>query len=302
MQPIARVNHSTDRARPFLKWAGGKQQLERALLKRAPQSVATYYEPFLGGGALFFALMSSETPPRRAVLNDMNPELVLTYKVVRDRLPELVERLGEMSRQYLDADDSGRRRMYYCVRGDQPSEAIETAARFIFLNKTCFNGLYRVNRSGQFNVPHGRYRSPTILDEAGLAAASAALQSAELTHSDFETACEDAARGDFVYFDPPFVPLSPTSSFTSYTKGDFLHKDQLRLKWCADRLWKRGVAVMLSNSAHDWVVGAYEGSHYRVERTPARRAINSKGDRRGAIDELIVTTDYPRRGQIDSLE
>jgi DNA adenine methylase len=290
-------------ARPFLKWAGGKTQLLPPILERAPRSIETYYEPFLGGGAVFFALMADPAlAPRRAVLNDMNHELVTTYEVVRDRLDDLLARLELLATGYLEAGDEERASIYYAVRDEQRSAPVEVAARLIFLNKTCFNGLYRVNRRGRFNVPHGRYRKPNILDRDNLVAASAALQVAELTCGDFEAACAGAAPDDFVYFDPPFHPLSDTASFTAYTEGAFDRDDQLRLKFCIDALRDRGVPTMLSNSPHEWVVGAYEGSHYRVERAPARRAINSKGDRRGAIDELIVTTDYPRRGQIDSLE
>lgn len=290
------------RARPFLKWAGGKTQLLPALIERAPRSIDTYYEPFMGGAALFFALAADpEIAPRRAVLNDMNPELVVTYTVVRDHLDDLLARLEVLATEYLEADDEARAAYYYAVREEQPSAPVETAARLIFLNKTCFNGLYRVNRQGRFNVPHGRYKKPNILDRANLEAASLALQNTEITYGDFEAACADAVPGDFVYFDPPFHPLSETASFTAYTEGVFGRDEQLRLKWLMDALRERGVPSMLSNSGHEWVVGAYEGSRFLVERTPARRSINSKGDGRGSIDELVVTNDYPRRGPTESL-
>lgn len=285
-------------ARPFLKWAGGKTQLLPALLERAPREIDTYYEPFIGGGALFFALMAEpELSPRRAVLNDMNGELVTTYTVVRDHLDDLLARLEVLSVEYLGADEEARAEYYYAVREDQPSAPIEVAARLVFLNKTCFNGLYRVNRRGQFNVPHGRYKKPTILDRPNLEAASRALQNAEVVHGDFEAICADAGPGDFVYFDPPFHPLSETASFTAYTEGAFKREDQLRLRWLMDSMRERGVSVMLSNSPHEWIVGVYEGAKYLVERTPARRSINSKGDSRGVIDELVVTNEYPRRGR-----
>ncbi|MDA0352183.1 MAG: DNA adenine methylase [Chloroflexi bacterium] len=291
------------RARPFLKWAGGKTQLLPALLERAPRSIDTYYEPFMGGGALFFALAADpDLAPRRAVLNDMNHELVTAYTVVRDHLDELVARLEVLAANYLEGDAEARAANYYAVRDEQRGAPVEVAARLIFLNKTCFNGLYRVNRQGRFNVPHGRYQKPNILDRDNLTAASAALQHAEITHGDFETACAEARAGDFVYLDPPFHPLSETANFTAYTEGSFGRPEQLRLRWCVDKLSDRGVAAMVSNSPHEWVVGAYEAGRYRVERTPARRAINSKGDRRGAIDELVVTNDYTRRGRIDSIE
>ena len=206
-----------------------------------------------------------------------------------------------LSASYLEGDEETRATYYYAIRDEQRSAPVDVAARLVFLNKTCFNGLYRVNRQGRFNVPHGRYRKPKILDRGNLEAASAALADAEIMHGDFEATCATAGPNDFVYLDPPFHPLSDTASFTAYTEGAFAREDQLRLKWLMDGLRERGVPVMLSNSPHEWVVGAFEGSRYLVERTPARRAINSKGDGRGAIDELVVTSEYPRRGRIESL-
>jgi DNA adenine methylase len=284
-------------SRPFLKWAGGKAQLLPALLARAPASIATYFEPFAGGGALFFALMSrtstrpetDEGRPRRAVLNDLNAELVATYEVVRDAPEALTERLTSLQRDYMEADAAERQAMYYRIRASRPRSPLDVAARVVFLNKTCFNGLYRVNREGTFNVPHGRYRAPRIADHETLLAASAALQGVELRCADFEEACEGARSGDFVYFDPPFHPLSNTSSFTAYTQRDFGNVDQIRLKRCIDGLTARGVAVLISNSPHPWIRGGYEFGGYRVEEVPARRAINSRGDRRGPIGELVIT-------------
>ena len=288
-------------ARPFLKWAGGKTQILDELVARSPARIDTYYEPFLGGGALFFRLAADpERRPRRAVLNDLNRELVTGFRAVRDDVEQLIGRLGELERAYLELDTDGRNDRYYEVR-EQYRELVaadsaadlDLAALLIFLNKTCFNGLYRVNRSGQFNVPHGRYARPRILDEPGLRAASDALATAELRSVDFEEACEGAGPGDFVYLDPPFYPLSETSSFTAYTGKDFDRDDQLRLKWRMDALREREVPVLLSNSPHAWVVGLYEGSRYVIERIPARRMINSRGNGRGPIDELAVTSYAP---------
>ena len=277
-------------ARPFVKWAGGKTQILSALRDAAPREVGTYFEPFIGGGALFFALASDELRcPRRAVLNDLNPELMVAFQIVRDDPEHLIEQLDVLERRYLAADPEARKALYYALREEQPEAPVEAAARMIFLNKTCFNGLYRVNRRGRFNVPHGRYQRPKILDADTLLAASAALKDVELLHVDFERACEGAAPGDLVYLDPPFHPLSATSSFTAYTEEAFGREDQLRLKWLLDDLTVRGVDVMLSNSPHQWVLGMYEGAHYDIARIPARRVINSRGDRRGAIDELLVT-------------
>ena len=285
-------------ARPFLKWAGGKTQLLEPLIARAPREIGTYYETFLGGGAMFFGLLANpELAPKRAVLNDLNHHLVTVYEVVRDEVESLIEALGALSGSYLEAGDDERSEFYYAQRSRRPTGRIDLAARFVFLNKTCFNGLYRVNRRGEFNVPHGKYRSPRILDPQGLRDASDALRNVELTCSDFGEALKAPQAGDFVYLDPPFEPLSKTSSFTNYTQGAFDRSEQQRLKWAIDELTERGVRVMLSNSAQDYILGLYSadrgpfgrpGMRYRLETTLARRAINSRGDRRGAIDELIA--------------
>ena len=300
---------STDAAvasapRPFLKWAGGKGQLLGALLARLPaHPIETYYEPFLGGGAFFFALIAHpEFAPRRAVLNDSSRDLMTTFEVVRDDLETLIGRLDELAGRYLSADDPKRQEIYYAMRDQQPEEPMELAARFIFLNKTCFNGLYRVNRSGRFNVPHGRYRKPRILDEPTLRAASVALAGVELRQTDFTEASAQAGAGDLVYVDPPFHPLSRTSSFTSYTEDDFDEADQRRLMWHIDALTEAGASVMLSDSPHPYIRGLYDGAHegdrarYYFDALPARRMINSRGDRRGVIDELLVTNYEPPAG------
>lgn len=296
-------------ARPFVKWAGGKTQLLDALIERAPREVDTYYETFLGGGAMFFRLMSDpDLAPRRAVLNDLNRDLVTVYEVVRDEAEHLIEHLGAVAERYLDADEDERATLYYEERSRRPEGPVDLAARFIFLNKTCFNGLYRVNRKGQFNVPHGRYRTPRILDEQALRDASAALRDVEITCADFGAALAAPRAGDFVYLDPPFEPLSKTSSFTGYTQGAFDRNEQRRLKLAVDDLTERGVRVMLSNSPQDYILGLYsadrgpfDGWRYRLSQTPARRAINSRGDRRGVIDELIVLN-YPPEVERRSLE
>ncbi len=278
--------------RPFLKWAGGKGQLVPVLRPLAPASIGTYFEPFIGGGALFFALMVDPgRRPERSVLSDLNADLVQTYKAVQGSLTRLLKRLGELEAEYLSLDNAGREAMYYRMRASRPRAGGEVAARVIFLNKTCFNGLYRVNRQGEFNVPHGRYKTPRICDRETLTAASKALRGVEVRHADFEAACAEAKRGDFVYFDPPFHPLSATSSFTAYTGADFGEAEQIRLKRCVDDLTRRGVAVLVSNSPHPWIRGGWEFAGYRVEVVSARRAINSKADRRGPIGELVITND-----------
>lgn len=278
-------------ARPFLKWAGGKSQLLPELVKRSPRRIDAYYEPFLGGAALFFALSSDpERAPRRAVLNDLNGQLMTTYTAVRDQPEALIAALGRLHEEYTCGDEAARSTLYYRIRDEHAREdAVAIAARVIFLNKTCFNGLFRVNRRGEFNVPFGRYRSPRILDREGLLAASEALRGVELRSADFATACADSGPDDFVYFDPPFHPLSPTSNFTAYTEREFGRAEQIRLKHCIDQLSSRGVSVMLSNSPHPWIRGGYEFAGYDIHEVQARRAINSRGDGRGPIGELVVT-------------
>lgn len=270
--------------RPFLKWAGGKSQLLGQLRARIPKSFDRYFEPFLGGGALFFALR-----PARGVLSDVNREIIDCYTAVRDDVTDLVAALRD--HRY----DS---KHYYAVRGADPAKLprIERAARTIFLNKTGFNGLYRVNRAGKFNVPFGRYAKPAICDEENLRGCSAALANVELVAADFESAAGRAAAGDFVYFDPPYVPLSRTAAFTAYAPGGFDLDAQSRLAAFFGKLAGRGVAVLLSNSDVPEIRKLY--ARYRIDSIEATRVINCKGTRRGPVRELLVRpagTSSPRK-------
>jgi DNA adenine methylase len=264
-----------DDARPFLQWAGGKRQLLPELLRHAPKTFGRYFEPFVGGGALFFALR-----PARATLSDLNDRLIRTYKSVRDNVDAVIRLLASYPH---------RKRFYHSMRRidiDARSDA-EVAAWFIYLNRTGYNGLYRVNSRNQFNVPFGRYKNPTICDEANLCACASALAGTELLVADFEVAVAHAKRGDFVYFDPPYVPLSATSSFTSYTSQGFGPDEQRRLHDVARALKRRGVHVLLSNSSAPLVRDLYSDGFELVE-VAATRTINSKATGRGAITELII--------------
>jgi DNA adenine methylase len=260
--------------RPFLKWAGGKGQLLGRLRAHVPKSYDRYFEPFLGGGALFFALR-----PRRGVLSDVNREIVDCYTAVRDDVPNLVDAL----RHHRYESEH-----YYAVRDTDPAtlSLVERAARTIFLNKTGFNGLYRVNRAGKFNVPFGRYAKPAICDEKNLRACSAALANIELVAADFEAAAARAKKGDFVYFDPPYVPLSRTAAFTAYAPGGFDLDAQSRLSAFFGKLAKRGVSVLLSNSDVPEIRRLY--ASYRIDTIEATRVINCKATRRGPVRELLV--------------
>jgi DNA adenine methylase len=262
---------------PFLKWVGGKRQVLPALLDRAPSRFGTYFEPFLGGGALFFALR-----PREAVLADVNERLVRTYRGVRDSVEEVIERLGTYPHD---------KRFFLRMRKDdvdQRSDA-EVAAWIIYLNRTCFNGLYRVNAENRFNVAFGRYVNPRICDAEGLRECARALASAELLVGDFADVATRAGRGDFVYFDPPYVPRSATSCFTSYDPGGFDTPDQVRLRDIAVALKARGAHVLLSNSSAPLVRTLYQ-RHFQLTDVEARRAVNCKGEGRGAITELLITS------------
>lgn len=274
-------------AKPFLKWAGGKGKLAPLIIERAPKRIARYHEPFLGGGAVFFALQEAGLVGE-ASLADSNADLMATYTAVRDDVGGVIAALGELSEEYLSRESSRRGLYYYEVRNQRRLRRPDRkAARLLFLNKTCYNGLYRVNSKGHFNVPHGRYVRPTILDSERLREASASLAGAELRAEDFVDACARAQPGDFVYLDPPYQPLSATSAFTKYTGADFGFADQERLRDTFDDLTARGVPALLSNSSHPDIEELYR--EYGMDRVPMGRAINSNGRGRAPIDELLVS-------------
>ncbi|MCY3733987.1 MAG: Dam family site-specific DNA-(adenine-N6)-methyltransferase [Chloroflexi bacterium] len=272
-------------AKPFLKWAGGKTALLRELLKAAPKKIETYYEPFVGGGALFFALQT-EGRFKRAVLSDSNRELINAYIQARDNVDSLIKALSVHQRKYREAED--RAEYYYTIRGKRLICSLGGAANLIFLNKTCYNGLYRVNSKGRFNVPHGRYVNPTICDEPNLRAVSQALQGVELQVADFAAAPSAAGEGDFVYFDPPYVPLSETAYFTSYTAKDFDMQEQERLAKMALKLACQRASVALSNSGHPDVVSMYSFEAFQLDEVHVRRAINSDATGRGPVREYVI--------------
>ncbi|MCL2924283.1 MAG: DNA adenine methylase [Trichodesmium sp. MAG_R04] len=273
-----------------MKWAGGKRQLLPELTKYINQKSlkkCTYYEPFIGGGALLFELQ-----PTRAVINDQNKELINCYKVVRDSLDNLIEELRKHEK-HNNAD------YFYEVRDLDRSpknykslSAVEKAARIIYLNKTCYNGLFRVNSHGQFNVPFGRYKKPNILDEAVLKSVSLYLNKSKskvkILDSDFAEAVRDAKKGDFIYLDPPYDPLSNTSSFTGYDINGFNKDEQKRLRQVFDELTEKGCLVILSNSQTDFIMNLYQDYQDKIKVVKAVRSINSKGFKRGRINEIIV--------------
>lgn len=258
-----------------MKWAGGKRQLLASLERFVPKTFGTYYEPFIGGGALYFHLH-----PARAVLSDNNVRLVRTYRGVRDG----VERVIRLLATYPYDKEFFLAFRQHDIDGDSDAEV---AAWLIYLNKACFNGLYRVNSKNIFNVPFGRYTTPNICDADNLRACSRALQDAELPLEDFDSVSHRAKKGDFVYFDPPYVPLSVSSSFTSYTSEGFGMSDHERLRDVALVLKKRGVQVLLSNSSAPAVLELY-AKGFTIDRVEAQRAVNSKASGRGPVTELII--------------
>ncbi len=263
--------------RPFLKWAGGKSRLIQQYIPYFPKSYKNYYEPFLGGGAVFFYLQ-----PSAAILTDINADLINTYCCVRDRVEDLISLLKEHKIRH-DKD------YYYSVRNNSSGTDIEKAARLIYLNKTCFNGLYRVNSQGKFNVPLGRYKNPNICSEVLLRTASEALSTSKIKQTDFFDVVNYATSSDdFIYFDPPYYPVSETSYFTAYSMYGFAEEQQVQLKDVFEKLAERGVKVMLSNSDCEFIRNLY--SSFNIHTISASRAINSNAKKRGKITELLVTS------------
>lgn len=268
------------RSRPFLKWAGGKGRLLSQYQPFFPASFNTYYEPFLGGGAVFFHVIDRA---KGAVLGDINPELVNVYRCVRNHVGELIERLEHHQRHHSQT-------YYYELRQQRDlTRPTERAARLIYLNKTCYNGLYRENSQGHFNVPMGRYKNPPICDPDLLWAASTTLQGAEIRPFSFEAILDwPITAQDLVYFDPPYHPISATSHFTGYSRYGFTATDQERLADVFRQLAQQGVPVMLSNSDCEFIRQLYQG--FAIHPIQAARAINSQAGRRGKIGELLITS------------
>lgn len=276
--------------KPVLKWAGGKRQLMPQILEYIPKKFGRYYEPFVGGGALFFELQNS-----KSTINDFNTELILTYKSIRDNLDQLVQLLKQH-------EQNNSSEYYYEIREWDRNGIIdnknnvERAARFIYLNKTGFNGLFRVNSQNQMNTPYGRYKNPAIVNAEILTAVSEFLNDpkVEILNGDFEEAVKNAKRGDFVYFDPPYAPLvDDKKSFVGYTLNGFDAKEQERLRDLFNALTNKGVKVMLSNSSVPYIHDIYSEYKDTTIVVPAKRSINSRSSGRGKVDEvLIMNYDY----------
>lgn len=290
------------RAKPFVKWVGGKTQLLEDIESIFPQDLlqresVTYVEPFVGGGAVLFWILQRYPNITKAVINDVNSKLVLTYRVIRDNVEELVLELQRLQNEYCPLDENGRKEYYLAKRAifnaGIPSE-VESAALFIFLNRTCFNGLYRVNTKGKFNVPHGRYANPRICDADTLRADSELLKRVEILCGDFsQTACY-AGEDTLYYFDPPYRPLTETAAFTSYSSAGFDDAEQIRLRDFCEQIASRNAHFVVSNSdpQNTDEDDAFFDNLYRmfsIKRVYATRMINSKGDGRGVISELMIS-------------
>lgn len=274
---------------PFLKWAGGKRRLTPILISAFPKNFNPkenrFFEPFLGGGALTFALgnPSSEVyvPGRQLYVNDMNPDLVNTYKIIRDDVHSLIRELKKFE-NLNDADS------FYEIRSAKYTSSVRLAARFIYLNKTCFNGLWRVNSSGAFNVPFGRYKNPKILDEDNLIACSLRLKNSKISLNTFQQAVSHAKAGDLVYFDPPYIPLTKTAAFSQYAKEDFGLEDQKELADAIKGLTAEGVNVILSNSDTPLTREIF-GKQLKLRQILVARTISAQGSTRKAVHEVIGT-------------
>lgn len=307
---ICRLPNDLINAKPFLKWAGGKTQLLDELYKRLPQSlfqsgeIERYVEPFVGGGALFFFL-KRKFRVREAILMDVNKELIIGYKVIQRNVKELISELSKLQEIYIKLSEEAKKEFYYRIRDEYNKQKedfnycsynfdwVKRTAYLIFLNKTCFNGLYRLNKKGEFNVPFGKYKNPVICDAANLIEVNKALMDAEIICADFEESERYIGRNTLVYLDPPYRPLNTTSSFTAYNEEGFDDRDQIRLANFFRKMDSVGAFLMLSNSdpknenpADDFFDNLYEG--FVIERVKAKRCINSDASKRGNIKEIII--------------
>lgn len=282
---MKQVNQVLSVPKPFVKWAGGKRQLIPILNENLPKEMGSYYEPFLGGGALLFHLLT-ENPSQKCHISDLNSDLVLAYVTIRDRIDSLIESLKNHQRNY----QKDSKPYYYSVRESQPRSQVEKTSRLIFLNRTCFNGLYRVNSKGKFNVPLGRYTNPNIVNEENLRSVGQILKSkkVKIDCRDFASVLNDAKEGDLVYFDPPYQPVSSTANFTSYTNKDFTFEDLNRLAELCFKLNSKGCKVLLSNSDSKKVSKIFDSKSWNIQKIEANRAINSNSTKRTGHFELLI--------------
>ncbi|MGV3588211.1 MAG: DNA adenine methylase [Adhaeribacter sp.] len=303
---VAGTKEKNIQVKPFLKWAGGKTQLLGAIEHKIipylkARGEVIYLEPFIGSGAvLFFLLRNYRQYIKQAVISDINPDLINLYKIIRDQPQALIEQLSALSETYFSyPTDIERKDYFYAVRAEfnqLQEDAVKKSALLLFLNKTCFNGLYRVNAKGEFNVPFGRYKKPNICNKAVILADSEALQHTEILLGDFTQTAAFVEENTLVYLDPPYKPINNTSSFNTYAKEGFYDEDQIRLKTFCDAIQATGAYFVLSNSdtaTSPAELGFFDALYqeYTVDRVKAKRAINSNGQARGEISELLISND-----------
>jgi len=291
---------SKNEAKPFVKWAGGKRGIIETLEAKGfiPNKFNRYFEPMVGAGAVFFHI-AEKYKPKKCIISDINSDLINTYKSIKKDVNELIKELSKIKEGFYNSKD--RKEFYYKKRDefnklkkDKQNHLIYQAALFLFLNKNCFNGLYRVNKKDEFNVPIGSYKNPKIYDEENLRRISKLLQNTTILNLDFEESVKDARKGDFVYFDPPYVPLSKTSDFTSYTKMDFGLEDQTRLAKVVNKLSEKGCYVMESNSSSDEIKDIFkEYNNLNIYTIEAPRFISCKSDGRKPVEESVINNYEP---------
>lgn len=289
-------------AKPFVKWVGGKTQLLEEVEKFLPSDIhlrnnITYVEPFVGGGAVLFWILQTYPNIKRAIISDINAELICTYRVIQRDVDNLIKELSQIQTDYISLDTTERKNFYLEQRklfNTKSCSDVKTAALFIFLNRTCFNGLYRVNSKGEFNVPYGKYVNPKICDIDNLLAVSKLLQRVEILCGDFEMTDKYANINTIFYLDPPYKPLSETSSFTSYTVGGFDDAEQIRLRDFCYRIAQKGAIFIASNSdPREGMTGEsfFEQIYhqFKIKRVSATRMINANPDKRGSISEIMIS-------------
>ncbi|MCL2412557.1 MAG: DNA adenine methylase [Bacteroidales bacterium] len=297
------LNRNTHQPKPFIKWVGGKTQLISSIEQALPKGIRnvpelTYIEPFVGGGAMLFWALNNLKNISKAVINDINPDLTAAYQTIRDNAGELILELKIIEKEYKSLQSEESRKEFFLAQREKFNTKrlndVDNTALFIFLNRTCFNGLYRVNSSGLFNVPFGKYTNPTICDQNTILADSEVLQKVEILTGDFEQTIYHATENSLFYLDPPYKPLSQTSSFTSYAKEDFCDDEQIRLKEFCDRLDEQDYMWILSNSdvksndpTNDFFDNLY--TQYKINRVWASRSVNANPEKRGKLTELLIT-------------
>ena len=287
-------------AKPFVKWAGGKRGIIETLENKGfiPKKFDRYFEPMVGAGAVFFHIVENYKP-KKCIISDINSDLINTYKAIKKDVNGLIKEVHKIKEEFEKSREKSefyysKRNEFNKLKKDKENHLIYQAALFLFLNKTCFNGLYRVNKKDEFNVPFGRYKNPTIYDEYNLRRISKLLQNTKILNQDFEKAVKDARGGDFVYFDPPYVPLSKTSDFTSYTKMDFGLEDQKRLAKVVNKLSEKGCYVMESNSSSDEIKTIFEEyENLNIYTIEAPRFISCKSDGRKPVEESVINNYEP---------